>query len=72
MPPDTTAAAELLRSAVGQVGLATATDGELVRRYATHRDDLAFAELVHRFAPAVYAVCRRHLSVVGGSSAVAA
>ncbi len=56
---------KLLRSAVGRVGLASATDGELVRRYADHRDDLAFAELVHRFAPAVYALCRRHLSDPG-------
>jgi RNA polymerase sigma factor (sigma-70 family) len=67
MITDTTPAADLLRSAVGRVGLATATDGELVRRYAAHRDDLAFAELVHRFAPAVYAVCRRHLSDPGAA-----
>lgn len=65
MTPDTSPAAELLRSAVGRVALASATDGELVRRYAAHRDDLAFAELVHRFAPAVYALCRRHLSDPG-------
>lgn len=65
MTPDPSPAADLLRSAVGRVGLATATDGELVRRYADHRDDLAFAELVHRFAPAVYALCRRHLSDPG-------
>lgn len=57
----TTPAADTLRAAVGRVGLATATDAELVRRFADHRDDLAFAELVHRFAPPVYAVCRRHL-----------
>jgi RNA polymerase sigma factor (sigma-70 family) len=62
MTPDASPAAELLRSAVGRVWLATATDGSLVRRFATDRDDLAFAELVHRFAPAVYAVCRRHLA----------
>lgn len=65
MTPDASASADLLRSAVGRVGLATATDGELVHRYVAHRDDLAFAELVHRFAPAVYALCRRHLSDPG-------
>jgi len=47
------------------VALASASDGDLVRRYAADRDDLAFAELVHRFAPAVYALCRRHLSDPG-------
>lgn len=45
--------------------LATATDTGLLGRYATERDDLAFAELVHRYAPAVYAQCRRHLSDPG-------
>lgn len=38
------------------------TDAELLRRYVTDRDEIAFAELVHRHAPAVYAVCRRHLN----------
>lgn len=65
MTPDAVTPADLLRSAVGRVGLGSATDGELVRRFAAHRDDLAFAELVHRYAPAVYAVCRRHLADPG-------
>jgi RNA polymerase sigma factor (sigma-70 family) len=67
MTPTPTPAAEHLRTAVGRIGLAAATDGELVRRFVAHRDDLAFAELVHRFAPAVYAVCRRHLSDPGAA-----
>ena len=34
-------------------------DAELVREYAVARSDDAFAELVRRFAPMVWAVCRR-------------
>ena len=67
MTPTPTPAAEHLRTAVGRVGLASATDGELVRRFVELRDDLAFAELVHRLAPAVYAVCRRHLTDPGAA-----
>ncbi|MCU0704054.1 MAG: sigma-70 family RNA polymerase sigma factor, partial [Fimbriiglobus sp.] len=35
------------------------TDGELVREYAITGNDAAFAELVRRFAPMVWGVCRR-------------
>ena len=38
---------------------ATATDGDLVRRFADTRDDGAFAELVRRHGPMVLATCRR-------------
>ncbi len=34
-------------------------DGELVREYAATGSDTAFAELVRRFAPMVWGVCRR-------------
>lgn len=51
-----------LRALIGRTALAEATDADLLGRYATERDDLAFAELVHRHAPAVYAACRRFVS----------
>ena len=51
-----------LRGALAPDGLTAAADAELLRRFADTRDDLAFAELVHRHAPAVYAQCRRHLT----------
>ena len=34
-------------------------DAELVREYLHSRSDTAFAELVRRFAPMVWGVCRR-------------
>ncbi len=37
------------------------TDKELIERYAEAGDDLAFAELVARYSPMVYRVCRRLL-----------
>ena len=37
------------------------SDGDLVRRFALHRDEQAFAELVRRLGPTVYGVCRRIL-----------
>src|SRR5262245_5036407 len=37
------------------------TDGELLRRYAVHRDEGAFAALVERHGPMVLGVCRRVL-----------
>ncbi|VTS03396.1 sigma-70 family rna polymerase sigma factor : Uncultured bacterium genome assembly Metasoil_fosmids_resub OS=uncultured bacterium PE=4 SV=1: Sigma70_r2: Sigma70_r4_2: WD40: WD40 [Gemmata massiliana] len=38
-----------------------ADDGELVRRFAEARDEVAFAELVRRHGPMVLATCRRVL-----------
>jgi RNA polymerase sigma factor (sigma-70 family) len=40
---------------------ATATDGDLVRRFTDTRDEAAFAELVRRHGPMVLATCRRVL-----------
>jgi RNA polymerase sigma factor (sigma-70 family) len=37
------------------------TDGELLERFVTRREDGAFAELVHRHGPMVLSVCRRVL-----------
>lgn len=51
-----------LRALIGRTALAEATDADLLERFTTDRDDLAFAELVHRHAPAVYAACRRFVS----------
>src|SRR5438270_7665153 len=42
------------------------SDADLLGRFATGRDEAAFAELVRRHGPAVYRVCRR---LVGPSSA---
>lgn len=38
-----------------------ATDAELVRRFARQRDTAAFEELLERYAPLVWGVCRRIL-----------
>jgi RNA polymerase sigma factor (sigma-70 family) len=46
----------LATSAIG------ADDAELLARFASDRDDLAFAELVARHGPMVLGVCRRRLS----------
>src|SRR5690242_8868636 len=35
-------------------------DADLLARFTRHRDEAAFAALVHRHGPAVLAVCRRH------------
>src|SRR5207248_2253607 len=40
----------------------TAADAELVRRFARTRDEPAFAELLRRHGPMVWAVCRHLLS----------
>jgi RNA polymerase sigma factor (sigma-70 family) len=42
-------------------GLAAMTDGELLARYARHRDEEAFALLLRRHGPMVLGVCRRAL-----------
>src|SRR5260370_31097251 len=37
------------------------TDEELLKRFATHRDDRAFEALIRRYGPMVLGVCRRVL-----------
>jgi DNA-directed RNA polymerase specialized sigma24 family protein len=37
------------------------SDGQLLRRFAAHRDQGAFAVLVHRHGPLVFGVCRNIL-----------
>lgn len=51
------------RTVVGRLhrGVAAVTDGQLLTRFVTHRDEAAFAELVARLGPTVFAVCRRRL-----------
>jgi RNA polymerase sigma factor (sigma-70 family) len=49
------------RLSVGQL-VATAPDDELVERFAVHREEAAFAALVHRYGPLVLGVCRRVLT----------
>src|ERR1700722_16311704 len=49
-----------LRAATERDG-AGRTDGELLTRFLSHRDNDALAALVHRPAPMVWGVCRRLL-----------
>ena len=35
------------------------TDKELLKRFTTRKDEEAFAELVRRYGPMVFGVCRR-------------
>ncbi len=38
------------------------SDGEVLQRFLTQRDEAAFAELVRRYGPMVYGACRRILN----------
>jgi RNA polymerase sigma factor (sigma-70 family) len=52
-----------VRGVVRHLGLdAPPTDAALLTRYARHRDNAAFAELLRRHGPVVLGVCRRTLS----------
>jgi RNA polymerase sigma factor (sigma-70 family) len=51
--------ANAVRSVLAALTRAEATDADLVRRFATARDEGAFAELVRRYGQLVLGVCRR-------------
>jgi RNA polymerase sigma factor (sigma-70 family) len=50
-----------LRSAAALGTAAAHTDGQLLKRFAAHRDEAAFTALVRRHGPMVLAACRRLL-----------
>src|SRR5262245_48277329 len=56
--------AAILRHIVDQLPIADAPDGELLRRFAQHKDEPAFAEILRRHGPLVLGVCRRILGDV--------
>jgi RNA polymerase sigma factor (sigma-70 family) len=56
------AAPEIVRRALMRHGFVGASDATLLVRYSRHHDDAAFAELVERYAPLVWGVCRRACS----------
>ena len=53
---------QILTNFVHRLAASGDSDGALVRRFAELRCEEAFAELVRRFGPAVFGVCRRTLS----------
>src|SRR5262245_65505942 len=60
MPP-INALLHRVRSLAGPAASAEPTDRELLARFASHRDEEAFARLVRRHGGMVFGVCRRVL-----------
>src|SRR5207253_3206724 len=52
-----------LRSFLGAQAARASTDGELLQKFVTDKDQSAYAGLVERYAPLVLGVCRRILQV---------
>lgn len=50
-----------IRHLLGAVPAATLSDGQLLERFLTHRDETAVEVLVRRYGPLVFGVCRRVL-----------
>src|SRR5690349_3161952 len=50
-----------IRKLAGESAVEEAAGGQLLERFVTHGDEAAFATLVQRHSPLVYAVCRRVL-----------
>lgn len=55
---------QLLRRSTGRVGGETLSDARLLERFALERDAASFEDLVRRFGPMVFGVCRRVLGDV--------
>src|SRR5262249_59412873 len=53
-----TQAFQHLRELLGAPGSTGFTDGDLLERFASHRDEAAFAELLRRHGAMVLSVCR--------------
>jgi RNA polymerase sigma-70 factor (ECF subfamily) len=58
------AAPQKVQSPPGAAAAVDPTDAQLLRRFATDRDETAFATLVVRHGPLVLSVCRRVLGIV--------
>src|SRR5215469_13272937 len=50
-----------LRHLIGSAPAAALTDGQLLERFLTHREETAVEVLVRRYGPLVFGVCRRVL-----------
>src|SRR5206468_9418853 len=58
-----------LRRWAGPVDVAPSSDTDLLTRFAETRDEAAFAEIVQRHGPLVWAVCRSRLSAADADDA---
>src|SRR5579862_5295138 len=58
-----------LRRITRRDGKPPSSDGEVLTSYAESRDELAFAEIVQRHGPLVWAICRGGLSAADADDA---